>query len=163
MGIIKDIGEDPNFTFSQYREAVQKVLLCTSLSETAIPGTGLPERINQSKVNHLLKGPVVLELIHMTDIGISALTLERVRQDRERRMFLDKLEKTPSPEGQALRELEWLKPKLDKYPRRRLKLILSDGSLELQAIELETLPFKLGETAMGVKVRVSVIWLSASY
>lgn len=150
---------DPNFTLAQHREELAKLLLCTSLSETAVPGTGLPGRINQSKVSHFLKGPVILELVHMTDVGVSALGLERVRQTRERRMFLDKVARTPSQEGQALRELEWLRPKFDKYPRKRLKLFLSDGFLELQAIELEPLPFELGETAMGVKV--GICYLSA--
>jgi hypothetical protein len=156
MNTIGARGHDPDFNFYSYREEVFKAILCSSFSHTAVPGTGLPRRVNHSKVHHHLKGPVVLELVHLTDIGVSALKLERVRQDRDRRAYLDRVAQTTSSGGQALREVEWLGPKPEKYPRKCLKLFLSDSALELQAIELEPLPLVLGDTPMGTKVGLSL-------
>lgn len=85
----------------------------------------------------------------MTDIGVSAFRLERVRQEREHTILLDRITQT----SQASQEVHWLRPKLEKYPRKRLKLFLTDGFVELQAVELEKLPFELGVTPMGCKVR----------
>lgn len=121
----------------------------------AEPGTGLPNRVNKPKVHTTLEKPVVLELVHLTDVGVGAMALERVRQNRERRIFLDQMARTcDSYEAQTLRDLEWLRPELEEYPRKRLKLFLSDGNTELQAIELERLEgIALGTTPMGTKVR----------
>ena len=107
----------------------------------------------------MLRDPVVLELVHLSELGVSALTLEGVRQERERRMYLDRRTHTSSSaEGQELRPVDLAIPYLEPYPRRRLKLFLSDGRVELQAIELERLnDVKLGTTPMGTKVRYCIL------
>ncbi|KAJ3528045.1 hypothetical protein NMY22_g9559 [Coprinellus aureogranulatus] len=154
-GIVEARGGEADFDIPAYREAVSAAILATSLQDIAQPGTGLRHRINQPKMHTRLPGPMVLEIVHLTDIGVSPYTLERVRQDRERRVYLDRVAHTPTPEGQDLLDMEWMRPALVNYPRRRLKLFLSDGFVELQAIEIETLPgIDLGDTPMGTKIRL---------
>ncbi|KAJ3547517.1 hypothetical protein NMY22_g1619 [Coprinellus aureogranulatus] len=155
--IVQTHGQEPDFDLARYRALMDVALKCSSFAMAAIPGTGLPNRINEPKVDHFLRGPVILELVHVTEIGISAFTLERVRQDRERKLFLDRVAHTGTLETRAScnrnrtghGELQL------EYPRKCLKFFLSDGFLELQAIELEQLPFKLGQTPMGTKIRLT--------
>ena len=45
-----------------------------------------------------------------------------------------------------------MKRRLPQYPHKCLKLTLSDGTVELDAIELEPLGLRLGATPMGTKV-----------
>jgi len=156
--VIEAPGHEPDFSFSSYQHQIADAILGSPFSDIAEPGTGLPDGINSEKFHISLEKTIVLELVHLTDIGISAMTLEGVRQEREHRVYLDRLARSSSSQqGQVLREYEWLRPRLEPYPRRRLKLFLSDGSIELQAIEFEHLfDIELGVTPMGTKVLVSV-------
>lgn len=97
---------------------------------------------------------MVLELVHLMDVGISAKTLEGIRQERERKVYLDRKAHTSSSMGGGdLREVDFSQPYLTPYPRRRLQMFLSDGTTELQAIECEHLTnIELGTTPMGTKV-----------
>ncbi|TEB32972.1 hypothetical protein FA13DRAFT_1790048 [Coprinellus micaceus] len=154
--VLESRMDDEDFSFPQYGQTVSEALQCSSFRDMAEPGTGLPNRIHQPHVHTTLGGPVVLELVHLTDVGVSAMALENARQRRERRLFLDELAcRSDSYEGQVQRDLEWLKPGLEEYPRKRLKLFLSDGTVEIQAIELERLEgLALGTTPMGTKVHL---------
>lgn len=156
--VVEAHGREPDFSFSSYQQCIIEAVQGSSFSDIAEPGTGLPEGINSEKVHISLEKTTVLELVHLTDIGVSALTLEGVRQEREHRLYLDRLARSSScQQGQVLRDYEWLRPRLVPYPRRRLKLFLSDGSIELQAIEFERLSnIELGVTPMGTKVLVVV-------
>ncbi|KAJ3547511.1 hypothetical protein NMY22_g1618 [Coprinellus aureogranulatus] len=143
-----------NFGIANYCEEILDSIKSASFSRTAVFGTGLPNRINHPKYYDLIQGPIVLELVHLTDVGVSGLALERARQDYGRRLFLDKIAQAGSTEGQALGDFGW-QAMLENYPRRRLKLTFSDGYTELEALELERLPFHLGVTPMGTKVRLT--------
>ena len=144
-----------------YKQVVDETLRSTSFKDSAAPGTGLPNRINQPKVNDLIEGPITLELVHATDVGVSALQLEKVRQYREHKALMDRVgfhadpSEEQSPPGSP--RTDWqsaTSSSADEYPRKRLKMFLSDGFLELQAIEVERLlPFELGTTPMGTKVQ----------
>lgn len=148
-------GHEPDYNFEKHWQAIDDALKCTPFTKMAVPGTGLNYHITHPKVHGTLE-KAVLELVHMTDIGISVLDLERVRQNRDRRTYLNIVSQTPRPEGEATRDSD-VYPRvrmLEEYPRRRLKLFLSDGFIELQAIECERLSqIELGETPMGTKVR----------
>ena len=145
----RNAGLQISYTVSKHLEDVERAIQCSSFKDTAAIGTGLPDRINQERVYDVIEGPVVLELVHMTDVGCPALALERVRQYRENRALQARIDHTASDsEGEGL---DWDGP-LQQYPRRCLKLFLSDGIMELQAMELERLPFELGVTPMGTKV-----------
>jgi hypothetical protein len=130
----------------------------SSFAHIAEPGSGLSEWVTRDYAHMVLKGPVVLELVHLSEVGISAMTLEGVRQKREHQIYLDRVAHTSnSQEGRMQRELGRVRPELEPYPRRRLKLFLSDGNNELQAIELDLLPdLELGTTPMGTKVSTFV-------
>ncbi|TEB25650.1 hypothetical protein FA13DRAFT_1637141, partial [Coprinellus micaceus] len=158
--IVEERGCEPEFTLAVYKREVDEAIRSTSFRDSAAPGTGLPNRINQGKVNDFIEGPITLELVHMTDIGVSALRLERVRQYREHRALMDRMGHTVDPpEEQSAPgspRSDWqsaASSTADEYPRRRLKMFLSDGFLELQAIEIERLPLELGTTPMGIKVQ----------
>ncbi|KAJ3545100.1 hypothetical protein NMY22_g2565 [Coprinellus aureogranulatus] len=112
--------------------------------------------IGRSSLASITEPGTVLELVHLTDIGVSALTLEGVRQEREHRIYLDRVAHTSTSEqAKTLRDLDWLRPRLTPYPRKCLKMFLSDGSVEIQAIETERLcGIELGTTPMGTKVRL---------
>ncbi|TEB17150.1 hypothetical protein FA13DRAFT_1804426 [Coprinellus micaceus] len=149
-------GHQADFNFPMLCQEISDAIEGSSFANITEPGSGLSEWVTRDYTHVLLKGPVVLELVHLTDVGISAMTLEGVRQERERQIYLDRVGHTSnSQEGRMQRELRWVRPELEPYPRRRLKLFLSDGSVELQAIELEHLPnLELGVTPMGTKVHL---------
>jgi RecQ-mediated genome instability protein 1 len=121
-------------------------------------GTGLHHRIGSPTVHTTLEGHIVLELVHITDIGVSALSLERARQDRDQSIYLKLLASAQA--GRTTTEKGWLdlKNALPEYPRGVLKLILSDGHTELQAVEYKCLPFKLGKSKIGLKVRHPILF-----
>jgi RecQ-mediated genome instability protein 1 len=151
--LVEAHGHRADYDFPQLRQDVSDAIEGSSFRDIAERGSGLPEEITREQTHVSLQNAVVLELVHLTDIGVSAMTLEGVRQDRERSIFLDRVSHiSSSQEGLSLRELDWLRPDLQAYPRRRLKLFLSDGTTELQAVELERLSnIELGSTPMGTK------------
>ena len=83
----------------------------------------------------------------MTEIGVSALSLNQTRQTRMERMAAGEGE-----EGDGDVDVEGEGP-IPKYPRGMLRFELSDGATTLQAIEYRTLPeLTLGVTQLGYKV-----------
>lgn len=103
-----------------------------------------------------LEGPIVLELKHLTDMGISAFKLERARYGRDRSFYLRM--STLAEEGEIATpdKLQAIRENLPRYPYKCLKLVLSDGTTELEAVELEPLGLRLGATPMGTKVSFQV-------
>lgn len=156
---IEEEGHDGSIDYDRLDTYIDRAIKSTSFRDIAVPGTGLPPRINHPKVHETLDH-VVLEIVHLTELGINALELDRVRQSREWATYLNVTLPTPtgSPvDGQSLSDdQDWPHgPAMEAYPRRRLKLSLSDGFIELQAIELDRLDeIELGETSMGTKVRI---------
>lgn len=45
----------------------------SKLQTTAEGGTGLPLRVSNSMTYTIIEPPVILELVHMTEVGVSAL------------------------------------------------------------------------------------------
>lgn len=144
---------DPNQHFEHYGEELKRRILHAKFSDIMKAGTGLPLRIGSPSVHTTLEGPIVLELVHLTDVGVSAFSLEKVRQDRDQTFYLDLLALARARETASQRTLQEIRHSLPDYPRGVLKLYLSDGSTELQALELKRLPLQLGQSAMGLKVR----------
>ena len=153
--LVEENGHQAEFDVPGLVQAVADAIEHSSFKDIAEPGTGIPKGVTQKKAHLVLDGPMILELVHLTDVGISAITLEGVRQEREHRFYLDRLaHSSSSQQGRILREFDWLRQDITPYPRRRLKMFLSDGSKELQAIESERVPgIALGVTPMGTKVR----------
>ena len=120
-------------------------------------GTGLDVHINKYTGN--LRGPPVLvQIMAITDTGVSAFQLEQVRAAREERIVSGIGDEEGEENGDV--EIEGEGP-MPKYPRGTLRLRLSDGVTMLEAMEYRHLPqISLGPTPLGYKVRVFAIDLT---
>lgn len=109
-------------------------------------GTGLvlPRNINDGKAHILPADGVLMQIVSLAEIGHSALSLQNVRETRINREGMDE---------EAARIAEEDEGPLEDYPRRMLKMELSDGATSIQAIEYKRLPeLVLGKTPLGHKV-----------
>ncbi|KAJ2911491.1 hypothetical protein MD484_g8924, partial [Candolleomyces efflorescens] len=168
LNISRDIGEK-NFLLQSanddvygdglltFFEELESMILCSKFSETMMAGSGLPPQISLPTMHTIIKGPIVLELIHMTDVGCSALALERVRIDRDQLLFLNLSAAVRDRRMPSAAETAKWERELPTFPRGSLKLWLTDGLTELEARELKPLPMALGLTPMGIKVSISII------
>lgn len=120
-------------------------------------GTGLDVHVDKFTGN--LRGPPVLvQIIAITDTGVSAHQLEQVRAAREEHMMSDLAVEEGEEDGDVDIEGEGPMP---KYPRGSLRLRLSDGVTKLEAMEYRPLPqISLGPTPLGYKVRFFAIGLT---
>ena len=119
-------------------------------------GTGLDVHIDKFTGN--LRGPPVLvQIIAITDTGVSAFQLEQVRAAREEHMMSDMGGEEGEEDGDVDIEGEGPMP---KYPRGSLRLRLSDGVTKLEAMEYRPLPqISLGPTPLGYKVSIFAVGL----
>ena len=125
-------------------ENVNTQLLESDFTDSMVAGTGIPQ--NAIGADSLtLKGPILVEVTNIMEIGHSAYSLLQVHESRVEY----------SKQSQILRangDAEERKP-MPKFPRSMLQFQLSDGQLVLPAIECKRLPqFELGETPLGFKV-----------
>ncbi|KAF5325933.1 hypothetical protein D9611_000193 [Ephemerocybe angulata] len=145
-----------------YLDVLERKMLHTSLSEVTTRGSGLPPGIALPTMYTTLKGPIVLEIVHMTDVGVSAFVLEQVHLNRERAAYRRLCAEDDSLSGLTLGE----KGHSDSvatpaYPRHCLRLTLSDGNSEIEALELIGKPFSfvLGETPIDVPIVGGIAFL----
>lgn len=126
---------------------VEEELLESHLSDSMIPGTGVPQNIDSMQNGKLSGSPILVEIVAIMEIGHSAFSLQNIRQTRIERADLAGLtinEEGTDDEGP-----------IPKYPRSMLQFKLSDGHTTFQAIEYRRLPgLELGETPLGYKVRI---------
>lgn len=123
--------------------------------------TGFPNGIQQMK-NGIIGtrasgGPILVQIVAITDIGVSAFTLKNVRQSR-----LDKADMTGLTKEKDLDEegADGAQPPgededatMPPYPRSMLSLLISDGTVTIKAIEAKRLDgLVLGETPLGCKL-----------
>ena len=147
---------DPLTSFPEFTDQVKGQLLESDLRDSMMHGTGLDVHVDKFTGN--LKGPPILvQIIAITDTGVSAYQLEQVRAAREEHM-LSGVDKEGDEDGDVDIEGEGPMP---KYPRGSLRLRLSDGVTKLEAMEYRPLPqISLGPTPLGYKVRPFVILLT---
>ncbi|KAI0749338.1 hypothetical protein C8Q80DRAFT_1100646 [Daedaleopsis nitida] len=125
-------------------ENVNTQLLESDFADSMLGGTGIPHNA-LGAVHAVIEGPILVEIVEMTDIGHSAYSLLQVYESRAEYRKQAQLRDANGDEGQQ-------KP-MPKYPRSMLQFQLSDGVSVLPAIEFKTLPeFELGETPLGCKV-----------
>jgi RecQ-mediated genome instability protein 1 len=111
-----------------------------------VHGTGLPTNIAQLDLTTLHGQPVLVQIMSITEIGVSAHRLNQTMQTRMERMAAGEVE-----EGDGDVDVEG--EGLPNYPREMLKFELSDGATILRAIEYRALPeLALGVTPLGYKV-----------
>ena len=127
---------------------VNTQLLSSDFSDSMLRGTGLTPNVSALKKCTLKGQKILLELVHLTEIGHSAFNLMNVRQTRIDREDLAGLANADE-EG----NVEDDEGPVPKYPRGMLKMQLSDGHTTLTAIEYRRLPgLELGTTPYGCKV-----------
>ena len=144
----------PYFDYDHIVHGIHEEIRNTSLQDMAVAGTGLAPFINSPTAHGNLEGPFVLEITHVIEIGICASDLEEVRQERAHIRHQQRVSRAraASRRGRTTQSAVQVVP---DYPRKRLKIFLTDGFIELEAIECGNVPeIALGETPMGTKVRV---------
>ncbi|KAJ7593310.1 hypothetical protein C8J56DRAFT_823421 [Mycena floridula] len=151
------VCSDKNLTPEHDMDAIIKEvdtqLLGSKLSDSMLADTGIPSDLTEQQQQlKTLTGPLLVEITAITDIGVSAFSLEKVRAVRAERKALG---------AEAQDELEEEEVDLDiagegpipNYPRAMLRLELTDGSRCLKGIEYKKLPqLELGVTEPGCKM-----------
>ena len=95
---------------------------------------------------------MLVQIMAITDTGVSAYQLEQVRAAREEHILSGDVYEEGEEDGDVDIEGEGPMP---KYPRGSLRLRLSDGVTKLEAMEYRPLPqISLGSTPLGYKVRI---------
>jgi RecQ-mediated genome instability protein 1 len=95
---------------------------------------------------------VLVQIVAITDTGVSAYQLEQVRAAREEHILSGSGDKEGEEDGDVDIEGEGPMP---KYPRGSLRLRLSDGVTKLEAMEYRPLPqISLGPTPLGYKLQL---------
>ncbi|KAJ3537019.1 hypothetical protein NMY22_g5783 [Coprinellus aureogranulatus] len=150
---IMDETEMPFFDVAHVTHALEQRIFHSRLEDITVPGTGLRPPTSRILPHGILHGPILLEIVHIEEVGVSAFELESVRQERARIKHQRRIEQvrrivTPR-EDDAIQP----RPILPVYPRSRIKVYFTDGFTLLEAVECERLPdIVLGETPMGRKV-----------
>ncbi|KAF7374800.1 DUF1767 domain-containing protein [Mycena sanguinolenta] len=140
---------DPAANMPAIKEHVEAQLLQSDLCDSMSHGTGIPLPL-LTAVSERLQGPVLVEIVALTEVGSSALALDQVRVARAERFAagagLDEAE------NEADLEVDGEGP-VPNYPRSMLRFELSDGASTLSAIEYRRLPeLTLGVTPLGYKM-----------
>jgi len=136
------------------KDKVEEQLLKSDLQRSMLHSTGLDRHISQF-MGVLQGAPTLVQILAITDIGISASQLEQVRVAREERMRYGEGNVEGDEDGDL--EIEGEGP-MPKYPRSQLHFRLSDGLTTFEGTEYRRLPeLVLGTTPLGLKVRFSAI------
>ncbi|KAJ7650190.1 hypothetical protein FB45DRAFT_1050260 [Roridomyces roridus] len=127
---------------------VEAQLLQSDLCDSMSHGTGIPLPL-LTAIEGTLRGPVLVEITAMTEVGASALSLDQVRVARAERLAAG----ADAEEGnEADLEVDGEGP-VPNYPRSMLRFQLSDGASTLSAFEYRSLPeLRLGVTPLGYKL-----------
>lgn len=145
--IIEEQNLNPATDMPAIIARVEEQVLGSDLSDSMLAGTGLPRNIDTAIVATLSGPAVLVEIRSITDIGVSAYNLDKVRQAREERIADGE-----ENEGEGDVDVEGEGP-IPTYPRSMLSLEISDGLTTLKAMEYRSLPeLKLGTTPLGYKV-----------
>ncbi|KAJ3993174.1 hypothetical protein F5050DRAFT_763719 [Lentinula boryana] len=148
------IGErrlNPDTDMPQIIEEVEAQLLESDLRDSMVHGTGIPKDIANFNTAHskLTGPPILVQIEAMTDVGVSAYSLNKTRLIREERRDAGE-----EQEGEADDEVEGEGP-IPNYTRSMLRLELSDGSTTLRAAEYRPIPeLTLGGTPLGFKLQI---------
>lgn len=134
--------------FDKFLENVNEQLIKSDLSDSMHHGTGLKDI--STFTGNFSGPPLLVQIIEITDIGVSAFQLEQVRAVREERMLAGEGNEEGDEDGDL--EVEGEGP-LPKYPKATLQLRLSDGQTLFSAMEYRPIPqLVLGTTPLGFKV-----------
>ncbi|TFY58596.1 hypothetical protein EVJ58_g6314 [Rhodofomes roseus] len=122
---------------------VETQLLESDLRDSVVAGTGLSHLSSEVKET-IIRGPVLVQVLSIMEIGQSAFSLMNVRQARLERADMAGLARAEDDEDDG---------PIPSYPRSMLRFELTDGSVTLPAVEYRRLPeFNLGESRLGFKM-----------
>lgn len=150
-------------TFDELTAYVDVQLLESDLADSMLPGTGISQRIlRDSESNPVrVKGPVLVQIMSITDIGVSAWNLDKTRQIREERE--NSGAEQAEPEAEVDLDIEGEGP-IPPYTRSMLRLEISDGCTTLRAMEYRKIAdLVLGETPLGYKVYLLSYFFVSAY
>ncbi|EEB92609.1 hypothetical protein MPER_08856, partial [Moniliophthora perniciosa FA553] len=142
---------DPTTDIDQIIHEIELQLLESDLRDSMLHGTGIPAQIaDPDTARSTLSGPPILVQIEsITEIGVSAYTLNKTREIREERLAAGAEE--GQDDGEADNDVQGAGP-VPNYPRAMLRLEISDGARTLRAMEYRQIPeLKLGATPLGYK------------
>ncbi|KAJ7761892.1 hypothetical protein DFH07DRAFT_412312 [Mycena maculata] len=140
---------DPTTHMPAIIEHVEAQLLQSDLCDSMSHGTGIPLPL-LTAVSGTLRGPVLVEIIAITEIASSALALDQVRVTRAERLAAGAGE--GDEENEADLEVDGEGP-VPNYPRSMLRFELSDGASTLSAFEYRPMhELTLGVTPLGYKL-----------
>ncbi|KAK7047957.1 hypothetical protein VNI00_005003 [Paramarasmius palmivorus] len=154
--IISEKQLNPATQINQIIREVELQLLESDLRDSMLHGTGIPAQIGDTDTAHsTLNGPPILVQIEsITDIGVSAYSLNKTRQIREERFAAGAEEGEGGEDEEADNDVEGAGP-VPNYQRAMLRLELSDGATTLRAMEYQRIPeLKLGSTPLGYKMLI---------
>ncbi|KAK0469712.1 uncharacterized protein EV420DRAFT_58081 [Desarmillaria tabescens] len=146
--VLEDKQLSPTTDMQQILKHVEEQLLCSNLQDSMLQGTGLPPDIANPDTQHtIVAGPVLVEIVSITDIGVSAYNLNKIRITREERIAAGEQEV-----GEGDVEVEGEGP-IPAYTRSMLRMEISDGTTILRSMEYRPLKdVTLGETPLGCKL-----------
>ncbi|PBK75711.1 hypothetical protein ARMSODRAFT_403896 [Armillaria solidipes] len=146
--VLEDKQLNPTSDIQQILKHVEEQLLCSNLQDSMLQGTGLPADIANPETQHtVVAGPVLVEIVSITDIGVSAYNLNKIRITRDERIAAGEQEV-----GEGDVEVEGEGP-IPAYTRSMLRMDLSDGTMILKSMEYRPLKdLTLGETPLGCKL-----------
>ncbi|KAK0193838.1 hypothetical protein F5146DRAFT_977076 [Armillaria mellea] len=146
--VLEDKQLNPATDIQQILKHVEDQLLCSNLQDSMLQGTGLPADITNPDTQHtIVTGPVLVEIVSITDIGVSAYNLNKTRITRDERIAAGEQEV-----GEGDVEVEGEGP-IPAYTRSMLRMDLSDGTTVLKSMEYRPLKdITLGETPLGCKL-----------
>ncbi|KAK7033219.1 DUF1767 domain-containing protein [Favolaschia claudopus] len=147
--VVKEQNLDPATNMPRIIEQVESQLLQSDLCDSMSHGTGIPHALLTATVG-TLRGPVLVEIVSLTEVGSSALALDQVRVAREERIAAGA--GLGDEENEADLDVDGEGPVPD-YPRSVLRFELNDGASTIPAFEYRPLPdLKLGATPLGYKM-----------
>ncbi|KAJ4477247.1 hypothetical protein J3R30DRAFT_3483716 [Lentinula aciculospora] len=149
--IISDKNMNPAADMQKIIEEVEVQLLESDLRDSMLHGTGIPNDITNINAAHskLTGPPVLVQIEAITDVGVSAYSLNKTRIIRQERRIAGE-----EQEGEADGEVEGEGP-IPNYSRSMLRLELSDGATTLRATEYRPIPeLTLGGTPLGYKLQI---------
>lgn len=144
----------PVTAFPQFMDRVKEQLLESDLADSMLAGTGLRPGIKHA--TETLQGtPLLVQIVRITEIGVSAFQLEQTRAAREERIRAGVGNIEGEEDGDV--EVEGEGP-MPKYPRGTLRFELTDGKTFIDAMEYRPLPqLTLGITELGYKVSLVLL------
>ncbi|KAI0833478.1 hypothetical protein BC628DRAFT_25014 [Trametes gibbosa] len=144
--ILDELNLDPARDMPAILDNVNSQLLGSNLADSMVAGTGFPQGILSAR-KAFLKGPILVELVGIMDIGQSGYSLLQTYEAREEYRKQADLRAARGEQNGEER-----KP-MPRYARSTLQLLLSDGVSTLFANECKPLPeLELGETPLGYKM-----------